>query len=963
MMQPVSVVASSIVAAFMAPIITVMMPVYAISKLSLTAADTVREERLAFDLARPEQQLAQRRESMKAAVVRHLATGEGGVDIHAALAEIKQAHADVDTQSAAGSGSQSGSVTGAGGAHGGKRASMGGMSIQDEVDDARSEAPAGRRASMEPPADADGVAVAPGGSASEQEHEEEHEESKREASGDSGPGEDLGKGAAQQAAGPAPAPVPGHQPHSSDAAGRSTPSQFQVEDLVVEAASEVELQSKRDRGSVRGPAKKRRGSFSSQASGASKAQSVAMSIQSGAMARIDTKRGQLRSRTMGRKASGKKNKDQTIAQLSKGKKQPKLVLKDEKGKSTSLPADVGFVIRECRSGVQRGHQAVLNALRREGDRVLAVNKKAQALQQEKREDYSAFRTRTIALYLAVNYLWVSIIQYFGLTGLYAAVAASAITFYILTRFLGVLLYTIQVVFLNTCLDSCAAVCCCCKPCRVLGRACGRTLCACCYRCAGPEPADAGGPVPHGASNPATIKAGKSGRADGEEGSDGEGEGGQSPGGAESKNAPAAGRRRRRASVVDFGRDGFATHVQDVEEPDHDEKAAQFMDAHEGANADAAEGEDVGQRRDKRSRSVVVPAAIATAAAKLKRKSAAAATHRRRNMRRSVSGTALEWLDHFKRGTPVGGAARQPGERGSELVDAFGNPIEYEENEDLRGGVSKKKSHGKRKSDGGKSSGKRSSVGKQAGESQPKGDKDNVKATSHQPFAGGTGDEAAKGGASKGSDETRSATTASTSSGAAALQPRTTVPLKGKTYKLSDPSAMPHTIGEEEEEGEEDEDDDARSRPTTGGNDDDAVVAAVMSSGYRGARGSTEPGAGDGGAAAAGAVSSWAADVAHAATRGDDGDDGEVALSASGSPDGRGAREISGAVGGRGDAVGLVSEDVSGDADLDAELARLQRASEVQVSAARIAVAGSDAGDGEGGSGAAPTPSGLPDGGW
>lgn len=353
---------------------------------------------------------------------------------------------------------------------------------------------------------------------------------------------------------------------------------------------------------------------------------------------------------MGRKATAKKMGEQTISHNSKGKKKPKLVITDETGKATNLPADVGFVIRECRAGVQRGHQAVLNALRQEGDRVLAVHSKSQSLQEGKREEYSAFRTRTIALYLAINYLWVSIVLYFGLTSLYAAAAATAITFYILTRFIGVILFTIQIVFLNTCLDTCATLCCWCRPCRVLGRACGRSICACCYRCAGPEPQNIAPPV--GQNNDDVIKTGKSAKL-GEirvEQSTNE-QNGQA--GGESKNSPT--RRRRRASVVDFGEDvDFAKHVQDMQDSDDDDdgKGAQFRDAHDGADAGAAEGEDVGKRRDKRSRSVVVPAAVALAGERLKRKSAAS-SDRRRNMRRSVSGTAMQWLDHFKKGAPAG----------------------------------------------------------------------------------------------------------------------------------------------------------------------------------------------------------------------------------------------------------------------------------------------------------------------
>lgn len=182
-----------------------------------------------------------------------------------------------------------------------------------------------------------------------------------------------------------------------------------------------------------------------------------------------------------------------------------------------------------------------------------------------------------------------------------------------------------------------------------------------------------------------------------------------------------------------------------------------------------------------------------------------------------------------------------------------------------------------------------------------------------------------------------------------VQPRTSVPLKGKTYKLADPSAMPHTIGEEEEE---DEEDDAASRPTTGGEgrhvsamDDEAVVAAVMASGYDNGKGGSAfvdvgaSGANRGAGQSHG--SSWARDVAMAATQEGEGGDDDEAM---------------------GLTTGIDDDGDEDEDDLAAALARLQRASEVNVSAAAVAVAGG-AGNDDSHSEELPTPSGLPAGGW
>ena len=181
----------------------------------------------------------------------------------------------------------------------------------------------------------------------------------------------------------------------------------------------------------------------------------------------------------------------------------------------------------------------------------------------------------------MNYLWVSIVLYFGLTAQFAIVAAGGTTFYILTRFIGVALYMTQVIFLNSCLECCSSMFCFCFCCRVLGRACGRSICACCFRCAGPEPEL---PVVGEDDDGDSIKTGMSANLDDAE----RGRTAQSRG--ESKNAPQ--QRRRRASVVDFGADAaIATNVEDVrgerdgdEDDDDDEAGAEFMDAHEGATS-------------------------------------------------------------------------------------------------------------------------------------------------------------------------------------------------------------------------------------------------------------------------------------------------------------------------------------------------------------------------------------------
>jgi len=274
MMQPVSIVFSTIAAIMMAPIITVMMPLYAVAKLSLTAADTVRQERLAFELARPEQQLALRRESMKAAVERHLATGEGGVDIAKSIAEIKQHHGDDGPETQSGSISDSGSQNASGDKTGQARRSntQTDLEVADVTDDSKSVAGPGRRASMESATGSDAVAMA-----------EPHYHQRETAEGNSRGSHKSAHGDAKVA--PAEAP--------------ST--------------------------------RRRRGSFSSRVSGASKAPSVAAST-AGGMTRVHTANGKLRSKALGRHATTANIGDKSVAQAEGGdKKKPKLTIKNNQG--------------------------------------------------------------------------------------------------------------------------------------------------------------------------------------------------------------------------------------------------------------------------------------------------------------------------------------------------------------------------------------------------------------------------------------------------------------------------------------------------------------------------------------------------------------------------------------------------------------------------------------------------------
>ena len=175
------------------------------------------------------------------------------------------------------------------------------------------------------------------------------------------------------------------------------------------------------------------------------------------------------------------------------------------------------------------------------------------------------------------------------------------------------------------------------------------------------------------------------------------------------------------------------------------------------------------------------------------------------MRRSMSGTAMEWLDHFKRDADARENSGTVSQRGrSHLMDARGNPIEYDDDENGNTGSDSVSdasdgtgnAHAKGGSNDGVSRSRRHSAdGTGSTETGPLS-----RATTRQPFAldqvnaPAISSRQVESHVAGGKEDSRRA--ASSTGSDAPVQPRTSVPLKGKTYKMNDPGAMPQTIGEE-----------------------------------------------------------------------------------------------------------------------------------------------------------------------
>lgn len=149
-----------------------------------------------------------------------------------------------------------------------------------------------------------------------------------------------------------------------------------------------------------------------------------------------------------------------------------------------IPNDVAFVINACRNqSTFEAHKAVIDALRAEGERVRQVGRLAAAKQEDQAAEFSAFRTRVLGIYLICNFMWIAIITYFQFRTAFIYGTAALFGFLMAVRLISSLLYACGQ-FLTRSISCFSFLCCCCSCCHGIARCCA-PCCICCLWCIRP----------------------------------------------------------------------------------------------------------------------------------------------------------------------------------------------------------------------------------------------------------------------------------------------------------------------------------------------------------------------------------------------------------------------------------------------------------------------------------------------